>query len=153
MKSLNLDSAKKSLGIIDEFKEFAMRGSVVDLAVGVVIGAAFGKIVTSLVSDILTPVIGAITPGSSSLQNKFISLDPAKTQGINLLADAQKVAPVIAYGQFLTAVFDFAIVAFCIFLLVKVINRLKEPPPPAAPELTPTEKLLTEIRDTLKTKP
>jgi large conductance mechanosensitive channel len=153
MKDLNQDSAKKPHGIINEFKEFAMRGNVVDLAVGVVIGAAFGKIVTSLVSDIITPMIGAITPGGADLKDKFISLNPAKTADDKLLAEAQKHAPVIAYGQFLTAVVDFVIVAFCIFLLVKLINRLKKPPPPAAPELTPTEKLLTEIRDTLKTKP
>jgi large conductance mechanosensitive channel len=152
MKNLDLDSAKKSLGIIGEFKQFAMRGNVVDLAVGVVIGAAFGKIVTSLVSDIIMPVIGAVTPGSSDLKNKFFSLDSAKTASDTLLADAQKHAPVIAYGQFLTTVFDFVIVAFCIFLLVKVINRLQTPPAPPAPEATPTEKLLTEIRDTLKAK-
>ena len=152
MKDFNLDSAKKSLGIIGEFKEFAMRGNVVDLAVGVIIGAAFGKIVTSFVSDLIMPVMGAITPGSSDLKNKFISLAPEKTKDIVVLADAQKVAPVIAYGQFLTAVLDFLIVAFCIFLLVKMINRIKAPPPPPAPEATPTEKLLTEIRDTLKAK-
>ena len=160
MKDINLDIAKKPLGFVNEFKEFAMRGNVVDLAVGVVIGAAFGKIVTSLVTDIITPVVGAITPGSSDLKNKFLSLDPAKTQAALqalpagqtslTLADAQKAGPVIAYGQFLTAVVDFIIVALCIFLVVKLINKLKRtaPPPPAEP--TAQEKLLIEIRDLLK---
>src|SRR3984957_2716876 len=106
------------MGLLSEFKEFAMRGNVVDLAVGVVIGGAFGKIVTSMVSDIIMPVGGAATPGSSDLKNKFISLDPSKTTNGMALADAQKVAPVVAYGQFITAVVDFIIVAFCIFLVV-----------------------------------
>jgi large conductance mechanosensitive channel len=149
MKDLNLEGAKKSLGILKEFKEFAMRGNVVDLAVGVIIGAAFGKIVTSLVTDIFTPIIGVLT-GGADFKNKFISLDRAKTGDITVLADAQKAGPVIAYGQFLTAVVDFVIVAFCIFLLVKFINRLKQPPPPPPPEPTASEKLLVEIRDLLK---
>lgn len=158
---LTLESAKKHLGIFKEFKEFAMRGNVVDLAVGVVIGAAFGKIVTSLVSDIITPVIGRVTPGGADLKNKFLSLEPAKTldpvtqQPFTSLAEAQKHGAVIAYGQFVSNIVDFIIVAFCIFLMVKVINKLHRAPAPAPaapPEPTPTEKLLTEIRDTLKNK-
>ena len=139
---LTLESAKKRLGILAEFKQFAMRGNVVDLAVGVVIGAAFGKIVTSMVSDIITPVIGVISPGGSDLKNKFISLEPAKTVGIKVLADAQKAGSVIAYGQFLTDVMDFVIVAFCIFLLVKLMNRLNMASAAIAapPEPTPSGK-------------
>ena len=152
-EELTLERAKKRLGILKEFKEFAMRGNVVDLAVGVVIGAAFGKIVTSLVSDIVTPILGVITPNGADLKSKFISLEPSKTAGIKALADAQKAGSVIAYGQFLTNVVDFVIVAFCIFLVVKVINRLKRAPDPTPPEPTPTEKLLTEIRDALKNRP
>jgi large conductance mechanosensitive channel len=150
MKDLNLEIAKKPLGILSEFKEFAMRGNVVDLAVGVVIGAAFGKIVTSLVSDIITPFISFITPGSGDLKTKFISLDPSKTAGMDL-ADAQKHAAVITYGNFIGSIIDFIIVAFCIFLVVKLINKLHTPPPPPPPpEPTAQEKLLTEIRDLLK---
>jgi large conductance mechanosensitive channel len=148
MTDLNLETAKKPLGILKEFKEFAMRGNVVDLAVGVIIGAAFGKIVTSLVADIFTPIIGVLT-GGADFKNKFISLDPAKTKGIEVLADAQKAGPVLAYGNFLTNIVDFIIVAFCIFLLVKLMNKLKQAPPPVA-ELTTQEKLLIEIRDLLK---
>ncbi|HEX3799366.1 MAG TPA: large conductance mechanosensitive channel protein MscL [Verrucomicrobiae bacterium] len=143
------DTIKKPAGFLKEFKEFAMRGNVVDLAIGVVIGAAFGKIVSSLVADIFTPIIGVLT-GGADFKNKFLSLAPEKTKGIEVLADAQKAGPVIAYGQFLTATVDFIIVAFCIFLLVKLMNRLNNAPPPAAPEPTAQEKLLVEIRDLLK---
>jgi large conductance mechanosensitive channel len=152
MKELNLDTVKKPLGFINEFKEFAMRGNVVDLAVGVVIGAAFGKIVTSMVGDIITPIIGKLTGGGGDLKDKFFSLAPEKTQDVLKLADAQKLAPVIAYGQFLSAIIDFIIVAFFIFLVVKLMNRFKQAPPAPAPAPEPTaeEKLLVEIRDILK---
>jgi large conductance mechanosensitive channel len=151
MSELSFEGAKKHLGILGEFKEFAMRGNVVDLAVGVIIGGAFGKIVTSMVSDILMPGIGALTSGGADLKNKFYSLEPAKTQGDTILAEAQKHGAVIAYGQFITTVIDFIIVAFCIFLVVKVMNKMKTPPPALpAPETPPQEKLLTEIRDLLK---
>lgn len=158
-QELTLEQAKKHLGIFKEFKEFAMRGNVVDLAVGVVIGAAFGKIVSSLVSDIITPVIGRVTPGGADLKNKFLSLEPLKTlnpdthEQFTSLAEAQKHGAVIAYGQFVSNVVDFIIVAFCIFLMVKVINKIHRAPAPAAPAPTPTEVLLTEIRDELKTRP
>ena len=153
-KELTLEQAKKRLGIFWEFKQFAMRGNVVDLAVGVVIGAAFGKIVTAMVSDLITPIVGKLTPGGTDLKNKFFSLDPHKTEGIKVLADAQKAGPVIAWGDFITCVVDFIIIAFCIFLIVKLMNRLNMAsaavgPPP---EPTPTEKLLIEIRDALKEK-
>jgi large conductance mechanosensitive channel len=153
MKNLSLDEAKKRLGILQEFKEFAMRGNVVDLAIGVVIGGAFGKIVTSLVTDIITPVMGFVTPGGSDLKNKFLSLEPAKTENLHSLAEAQKVASVIAYGQFFSSIVDFLIVAFSIFMVVKLINKLNRSSILAKAEPTPQEKLLAEIRDLLKARP
>jgi large conductance mechanosensitive channel len=145
------------MGLIKEFKEFAVRGNVVDLAVGVIIGAAFGKIVTSLVQDIIMPPASKIA-GQVSLPDKFVILDHTKvgTNTVNTLAQAKATgAPVLAYGNFVQNVLDFLIVAFCIFLLVKGINELrrrfdrqKETAPAPAP--TPTEALLTEIRDLLK---
>ena len=132
------------MAIVKEFKEFAMRGNVVDLAVGVIIGAAFGKIVTSLVNDVIMPPIGYIT-GGIDFKNLKILLkqgDPAK-----------KIADVsINYGNFINTFIEFLIVAFCIFLVVKAINSLKRPeevPPTAPPEPTREEVLLTEIRDLL----
>ena len=144
------------MSILKEFKEFAMRGNVVDLAVGVVIGAAFGKIVTSLVNDIIMPPIGKLT-GGVDFNNKFFMLDPGKLSVApdhhTTLAEAKAAgASVIAYGSFFSAILDFVIVAFCIFLVVKLMNRLWKQPPPAAAEPTPQEKLLTEIRDLLKAK-
>jgi large conductance mechanosensitive channel len=156
MKDLNLETAKKSLSILNEFKEFAMRGNVVDLAVGVIIGGAFGKIVTSLVSDILMPPIGKAI-GGQNFNDLFINLDPSKLTkagtAVKSLADAKDAgAAVIAYGSFINTIIDFTIVAFCIFLMIKVINRLKAPPPPPTPVETAEVKLLTEIRDLLKTR-
>src|ERR1700722_16107618 len=128
------------MSILKEFKEFAMRGNVVDLAVGVVIGAAFGKIVTSLVNDVIMPPIGKLT-GGVDFKELFINLDPIKTMksgsAVKTLADAKDAgAAVIAYGSFLSTILDFVIVAFCIFLLVKMMNRLWQQPPPATPEPT-----------------
>ena len=145
-----------------EFKEFAMRGNVVDLAVGVVIGAAFGKIVTSLVNDIIMPPIGKLT-GGVDFNDKFIDLDPDKLAKyvdanhldpthVTLLQAKAAQATVIAYGSFFSAILDFVIVAFCIFMVIKVMNRLWKQPLLAAPAPTPTETLLTEIRDLLKAK-
>lgn len=115
------------MGMFKEFKEFAMRGNVVDLAVGIIIGAAFGKIVSSLVGDIVMPPIGKLM-GGVNFSDLFISLDSEKTAGISSLAKAQEAgAAVIAYGAFINTVIDFVIVAFCIFLLVKTINRMKRP--------------------------
>ena len=118
--------------MLKEFKEFAMRGNVVDLAVGIIIGAAFGRIVTSIVNDIIMPPIGKVT-GNVNFADLFLSLDPAKTQGIASLAQAKATgAAVIAYGQFINTVIEFTIVAFSIFLMVKGINRLKRPAPVTA---------------------
>src|ERR1700753_2533769 len=136
------------MAIIKEFKEFAMRGNVVDLAVGVIIGAAFGKIVTSLVNDIIMPPIGYLT-GGIDFKNLKIMIkqgDPAK-----------KIADVsINYGNFINTLIEFLIIAFCIFMIVKAINSLKQPeetPAPAAePEPTKEEVLLTQIRDLLAKK-
>jgi large conductance mechanosensitive channel len=141
------------MSLIKEFKEFAMRGSVVDLAVGIIIGAAFGKIVTSLVNDVIMPPIGKAM-GNVNFGDLFISLDSAKTQGITSLAQARETgAAVIAYGSFLNTVIDFTIVAFCIFVVIKFMNSWKRKPAPAPaapPEPTKEERLLTEIRDALR---
>lgn len=141
--------------MLKEFKEFAMRGNVVDLAVGVIIGAAFGKIVTSMVNDVLMPPIGKAM-GGVNFTDLFLNLDSAKGPFTSLKAARDAGAAVIAYGSFINTVIDFAIVAFCIFILVKGINALKRQPapaPPAAPpEPTQEERLLTEIRDILKTR-
>jgi len=127
------------MGMIREFKEFAMRGNVVDMAVGVVIGAAFGKIVTSFTNDLLMPPLGMLTGGIDFSDMAWILNEP--------VGDVAAVA--VKYGAFINAVIGFLIVAFAIFLLVKAMNTLvkKEPPPPAAP--TREEVLLTEIRDAL----
>ena len=136
------------MGFIKEFKEFAMRGNVMDMAVGVVIGGAFGKIVSSLVADVLMPLISIVTGGVDITHWKFV-LKQAVLQGETV------VSPEVAvnYGIFLQVVVDFIIIAFCIFLAIKAINKLKkkEEEQPAAPE-TPSEDiiLLTEIRDLLK---
>lgn len=144
--------------MIKEFKEFAMRGNVVDLAVGVVIGAAFGKIVTSMVNDVLMPPIGKMM-GGVNFGDLFINLDPSKLAKdgsvIKSLAQAKEAgAAVIAYGSFINTLIDFTIVAFCIFLVVKAMNSMKKKPttvaPAAPPKPTKEEKLLTEIRDVLK---
>ena len=130
------------MSFVKEFKEFAMRGSVVDLAVGVIIGAAFGKIVTSLVADIIMPPIGYIT-GGIDFTSKKIVLKPAD--------QAHKVAETaIRYGNFINVVIEFLIIAFCIFLVVKAINSLKKEQA-EVPDPTPSkeEVLLTEIRDLL----
>jgi large conductance mechanosensitive channel len=144
------------MSMLKEFKEFAMRGNVVDLAVGVVIGAAFGKIVTSLVTDIIMPPIGRLT-GGVDFKDLFINLDPAKMTKagavVKSLADAKDAgAPVIAYGSFLNTILDFIIVAFCIFLVVKAMNKLWKKPEAAPAGPTTDQKLLMEIRDLLAKK-
>ena len=147
------------MSMVKEFKEFAMRGNVVDLAIGVIIGAAFGKIVTSLVSDIIMPPIGKLT-GGVDFKELFINLDSSKLTkagtAVKTVADAKDAgATVITYGAFFNTILDFLIVAFCIFLLVKGINALKrkeEAKPVAPPAPTAEEKLLTEIRDLLRNK-
>jgi len=134
--------------MLKEFKEFAMRGNVIDLAVGVVIGAAFGKIVTSLVDQIIMPLIGMITGGVDFSDMKWV-LKPADASN-----PAHKVAEVaVQYGAFINTLIQFIIIAFAIFLVVKAINRLTRRAP-AAPAAPPADvALLTEIRDLLKTKP
>src|SRR5271166_2366028 len=131
-----------------EFKEFAMKGSALDLAIGVIIGAAFGKIVDALVNDIIMPIIGIA--GKADFSNYFVPLSSAVTA--TNLADARKQGGVFAYGDFITIVFNFVIVAIALFLAIKGINMLtrqaaKEPPPPAPP--TQEVVLLTQIRDQL----
>ena len=140
------------MGFIKEFKEFAMKGNVMDMAVGVIIGGAFGKIVTSLVNDVLMPVISVATGGIDFI-NLFVNLsDDAKYK---TLAEAQEAgASVFAYGQFIQNIIDFIIIAFCIFLMIKAMNKMKkeEEPTPEAPKGPTQEELLAEIRDLLKTK-
>jgi large conductance mechanosensitive channel len=134
-----------------EFKEFAFKGNAFDLAVGVIIGAAFGKIVDSIVNDLIMPIVGALT-GGLDFSNYFLGLSSAVTAPA--LTAAKEQGAVLAYGNFITVLINFLIIAFILFQLVKVSNRMRkaEPPgPPPAP--TATEKLLGEIRDALvKTK-
>jgi len=149
------------MSMIKEFKEFALKGNVVDLAVGVIIGVAFGKVVTSVVNDIIMPPIGKVM-GGVNFADLFLNLDPSKLAKdgsvITSLVQAKEAgAAVLAYGSFINTVIDFTIVAFCIFMIVKVMNSLKKKPAPAAPvtppEPTKGEKLLEEIRDILKARP
>lgn len=138
------------MSFVSEFKEFALKGNVMDLAVGVIIGGAFGKIVDSLVGDVIMPIVGRIF-GGLDFSNYFIALSG---QTATNLADAKKAGAVLAYGSFLTVAINFVILAFIIFLMVKQMNRLKkEAPaaPPAPPAPTPEDiVLLREIRDSLK---
>lgn len=143
------------MGMMQEFKEFAVKGNVMDLAVGVIIGGAFGKIVDSVVGDLVMPVVGAIV-GKLDFSNLFIVLGQAPA-GTSMTLDALKKAgvPVFAYGNFITVAVNFAILAFIIFMMVKQINRLKRSAPPPAPAPTPAAPpedivLLREIRDSLK---
>ncbi len=137
--------------MLKEFKEFAMRGNVVDLAIGVIIGAAFSKIVDSLVKDLIMPLIGMF--GSADFSNYFIPLSKAVTA--TNLVDAQKQGPVLAWGSFATYVVNFLIVAFVLFMVVRAINTLKksEAAKPAEPVPPPKQEvLLSEIRDLLAKK-
>src|SRR5512143_214465 len=134
--------------MLEEFKKFALRGNVVDLAVGVIIGAAFGAIVTSLVGDVIMPVIGAIS-GGLDFSNYYLPL--SKVQSGLSYADAKKQGAVLGWGQFLTVALNFLIIAWVLFLAIRGINKLqKEEPPAPAPGPTPEVKLLAEIRDLLK---
>jgi large conductance mechanosensitive channel len=133
--------------MLREFREFAMRGNVVDLAVGIIIGAAFNGIVQSLVGDLIMPVVGAVT-GGFDFSNYFLALS-SKVRALNL-ADAKKEGAVLAWGTFLTVSINFVIVAWVMFLLVKGINRLRAAEPARASAPTRQEALLTEIRDLLK---
>ncbi|BFU89375.1 MAG: mechanosensitive channel [Nitrospira sp.] len=137
--------------MLKEFKEFAMKGNVLDMAIGVIIGGAFGKIVSSLVGDVLMPPLGLLM-GKVDFSSLFINL--SETSHPSLVAAKAAGAPTLNYGVFLQSVFDFLIIAFVIFLLVKQVNRFKNqappPPPPPPPGPTNEEKLLMEIRDLLK---
>ena len=138
------------MGFFSEFKEFAVKGNVVDLAVGVIIGGAFGKIVDSVVNDLIMPLVGKVV-GGLDFSNYYVAL-AGQAAGLTL-ADAKKQGAVFAYGSFITVALNFAIQAFIIFLMIKQINRLKreEPAAPAAPAVTPEDiVLLREIRDSLK---
>lgn len=133
-----------------EFKAFAFKGNAFDLAVGVIIGGAFGKIVDGIVNLIIMPIIGAIT-GGLDFSNYFLGLNSAVTA--TSLAEAQKQGAVLGYGAFITILINFLIIAFILFQMVKISNRMKKQAPPPAPAgPTPTEVLLTEIRDSLKKK-
>ena len=141
------------MGFISEFKEFALKGNVMDMAVGVIIGTAFGKIVSSLVDDVLMPVISLAT-GGIDFNNLFINLSD-NTKYATLDAAKEAGASLLTYGTFIQNVFDFLIIALCIFLMIKAMNKLnrkKEEPAPEAPAGPTQEELLTEIRDLLKKK-
>jgi large conductance mechanosensitive channel len=137
------------MSFVSEFREFAVKGNVVDLAVGVIIGAAFGKIVDSLVTDLVMPVIGKVI-GGIDFASHFYALS-AIPQGTALTLDAVRKAgvPVIAYGNFINIVFNFVILAFVVFLMVRQINRLRRAAPPAPPPPPENVVLLREIRDAL----
>jgi large conductance mechanosensitive channel len=137
--------------MLEEFKKFALRGNVIDLAIGVIIGAAFSGIVNSLVQDVITPIIGAIS-GGLDFSNYFTPLSSKVTA--DTLVEAKKQGAVLAWGSFLTLCINFLIIAFILFLVVRALNKLviraKEEEKPA--ELSKTEQLLTEIRDQLKSR-
>ncbi|MGV3059220.1 large-conductance mechanosensitive channel protein MscL [[Pasteurella] aerogenes] len=128
------------MSFIKEFREFAMRGNVVDMAVGVIIGGAFGKIVSSLVADVVMPVLGILTGGVDFKDLKIV------------LQEAVGETPAVSlnYGVFIQNIFDFVIIAFAIFMMIKTLNKLKKPAEEAPTEPSNEEKLLTEIRDLLK---
>ena len=135
------------MGFASEFKEFALKGNVMDLAVGVIIGGAFGKIVDSIVGDLIMPLVGKIF-GGMDFNNYFI---PLSGQTATTLVEAKKVGAVFAYGSFITIAINFIILAFIIFLMVKQMNRMKRESPAAPPAATPEDVvLLREIRDSLK---
>lgn len=137
---------RKNMSFVKEFKEFAMRGNVIDMAVGVVIGGAFGKIVSSLVGDVIMPIVGVLTGGVNFTDLKFTLKD----------AVGDTAAVTVNYGSFIQTMVDFTIIAFCIFCVVKAINSLKKPkeePKTEEPAPIPEDvALLTEIRDLLKNK-
>lgn len=152
------------MGFVKEFREFALKGNVMDLAVGVIIGGAFGIIVNSMVKDIIMPIVGIA--GKADFSNMYLGLTSearskieAATTVVNGVATApaldkaREMGPVLAYGSFVTVVINFIILAFCIFLMVKLMNNLKRQPvpaPAAAPAPTKEEILLAEIRDAIR---
>ena len=138
------------MSMLQEFKDFAIKGNVMDLAVGIIIGAAFGKIVDSVVNDVVMPIIGRVT-GGLDFSNYFLPLKEVPP-GIPMTLEAVKKAgvPVLAYGNFITVVLYFIILAWIIFIMVKWINRLKKQAPPAPAEPREEVKLLRDIRDSLQ---
>ena len=136
------------MSMASEFKAFISKGNVMDLAVGVIIGGAFGKIVDSLVNDIVMPIVGKII-GNVDFSNMYVALS-GQSAGLPL-AEAKKAGSVLAYGNFISILINFLILAFVIFQMVKMVNRMKKAEPPAAPAPTPDDVLLLrEIRDALK---
>jgi large conductance mechanosensitive channel len=138
------------MGLLKEFKEFAVKGNVIDLAVGVIIGAAFGKIVDSLIKDLIMPIV-AVLIGSPDFSNAYIAFTPVPKG--TPLAKAQELGPVFAYGNFITVIVNFTLLALAVFVMVKFINKMKrQAPPPASKheEISSTDKLLIEIRDLLQ---
>ncbi|MEO8584236.1 MAG: large conductance mechanosensitive channel protein MscL [Flavitalea sp.] len=141
------------MGLLKEFREFAVKGNVIDLAVGVIIGAAFGKIVDSLIKDLIMPIV-ALLVGAPDFSNAYIAFKPIP-KGLTLVK-AQELSPVFAYGNFLTVVVNFLLLALAVFVMVKFINKMKrnEPAPVAKVEaVSSTDKLLIEIRDNLQKRP
>jgi large conductance mechanosensitive channel len=152
------------MSIIKEFKEFALRGNVIDLAVAVIIGAAFTKIINSAIEDLIMPPIGRVV-GNVDFSNLYVPLSDKITSAQALfsatntvaatvlpLADAKKLGPVFAYGNFITVLVNFLILSFCIFLTIKIVNKLKRKEEAKLPTPTKEEALLAEIRDILKAK-
>jgi len=151
------------MGFVKEFREFALRGNVMDMAVGVIIGGAFGTIINSMINDVIMPVIGIA--GKADFSNMYMGLNSAAREAIASwpaahsgaipsLVEARALGPVLAYGNFITVAINFLILAFCIFLMVKAMNTArkrfeKESPAATPPGPTPDQKLLTEIRDLL----
>lgn len=139
------------MGFVKEFKEFALKGNVIDLAVGVIIGGAFGKITSSVIDDLIMPLLGKVI-GNVDFSNLYIPLSDKIVQGLPL-AEAKKLGPVFAYGNFISIMINFILLAFCVFLMIKAINSMKKKEvevPPAPAEPSTQEKLLMEIRDSLK---
>ncbi|MBS1643823.1 MAG: large conductance mechanosensitive channel protein MscL [Bacteroidetes bacterium] len=142
------------MGFVADFKAFALKGNVIDMAVGVVIGGAFGKIVTAVVDDIIMPLVGMVS-GNTKFTDKFAVLGAGKdgATSFKTLEEAKAAgANVLAYGHLIQSIVDFFIIALCIFVAIKQIAKLnkKEEPAPAVPEVSSTDKLLMEIRDALK---
>ena len=140
------------MGVLKEFRDFAVKGNVMDMAVGVIIGAAFGKIVGSLVNDIMMPVLGQLTSGID-FKDKFIQLAHRDTPMATLAAAKEKGIAVLSYGAFINEIITFTIVAFAVFMLVKGLNKMKKQEaatPSAPPPPTSSELLLAEIRDELR---
>jgi large conductance mechanosensitive channel len=147
---LNKQTQEGCYNMLEEFKAFAMKGNVVDLAIGVIIGGAFGKIVESVVADIIMPLIGML--GNFDFSNLYLSLGSKVAAGTSY-ADAKKAGAMLGYGQFLTYVVNFIIIAWVLFLVVKGLNKMKKAEVAAAPAAPPAQEvLLGEIRDLLKKK-